>query len=78
MTDERFATGDRSSGLRTHEAVVDAIAEGDAERVRRLLMAHNDAANAFWTNPEGQSVVDVTSDGLEALRVVAKPAPGKW
>ena len=64
---ERFVSGDRSSGLQAHYAVSEAIAEGDVERVRRVLSAHGDEANAFWTRLEGLSVVDVTSDGLEAL-----------
>jgi DNA-binding FadR family transcriptional regulator len=74
----RFATGDRSSGLRAHHILVDAIAKGDSEQVRRVLMAHNDRANSFWTRVEGLSVVDVTSDGLEALRVIAKPSQESW
>ncbi len=69
----RFAGADRSTALRAHRTILEAIADGDAERVRRVLMAHNNAANSFWTAVEGQSVVDVTSDGLEALRVIANP-----
>jgi GntR family transcriptional repressor for pyruvate dehydrogenase complex len=69
----RFATGDRTTGLHAHHAIVDAISEGDVERVRRVLATHNNVANSFWTPVEGRSVVDVTSDGLEALRGVAGP-----
>ena len=75
---ERFVTGDRSSGLRAHYAVVEAIADGDVERVRSVLTAHGDDANSFWTGLEGRTLVDVTSDGLEALRLIAKPSPGTW
>jgi GntR family transcriptional regulator, transcriptional repressor for pyruvate dehydrogenase complex len=75
---QRFVSRDRSSGLRAHHAVVDAITEGDTERVRRTLTAHNERANSFWTGVEGMSVVDVTSDGLEALRVIAQSARSTW
>ncbi len=69
----RFAAGDRTTGMRAHYVIVDAIAKGDTEVVRRVLMNHNNVANSFWTQVEGQSVVDVTSAGLEALRVIASP-----
>jgi DNA-binding FadR family transcriptional regulator len=78
VTRERFFTGDRSSGLRAHYVLVDAISKGDTERVRKVLLAHNDKANSFWTPVEGLSMVDVTSDGLEALRVIAKPSHHSW
>ncbi len=69
----RFASGDRSSGLNAHRVIVEAIVDGDTERVRSVLLAHNIAANSFWTPVEGLSIVDVTSDGLEALRAIANP-----
>lgn len=75
---ERFVTADRSSGLQAHYAAVEAIADGDEERVRHVLSAHGDEANSFWTRLEGLKLVDVTSDGLEALRLIAKPSPGTW
>jgi hypothetical protein len=61
--------------IRAHEAVASAIEEGDAPRVRQLLKAHIGAAIDFWNHIEGPKLVDVTSDGLEALREAAKPAP---
>ena len=65
---------DRISDVSTHEAVTSAIAKGDAPRVRHILQAHMIAALEFRWHIEGPSLIDVTSEGLEALREAAKLA----
>ena len=70
---ERFTRRDRISDVSAHEAVTSAIAKGDAPRVRHILQAHVIAALEFWSHIEGPSLIDVTSEGLEALREAAKP-----
>jgi GntR family transcriptional repressor for pyruvate dehydrogenase complex len=72
---ERFSRDDRRADVRAHEAVTAAIAQGDTVRVRRILEAHMALAGEFWSHVEGPSLIDVTSEGLEALRVAAKPVP---
>jgi DNA-binding FadR family transcriptional regulator len=70
---ERFTRSDRIADIRTHRAVTAAIANGDCDLVRKILTAHMGAALEFWSHIEGPSLIDVTSEGLEALRYVAKP-----
>lgn len=78
MQVERFTRADRVADVRTHEAVTSAIAKGDRERVRKILTIHMGAALEFWSHVEGPSLIDVTSDGLEALRAAAKPPLETW
>jgi DNA-binding FadR family transcriptional regulator len=75
---ERFTRKDRRSDVSAHEDVTSAIADGDAARVRHILRAHMIAALDFWSQIEGPTFIDVTSDGLEALRVAAKPPSEPW
>ena len=78
MEVERFTRSDRIADVRTHQAVTSAIAKGDRDLVRNILTAHMGAALGFWSHIEGPSLIDVTSDGLEALRSVARPQPETW
>ncbi len=75
MEVERFTRDDRRSDVCAHEAITSAIAQGDTVRVRRILTAHMSLALEFWSHVEGPSLIDVTSEGLEALRVAAMPPP---
>jgi GntR family transcriptional repressor for pyruvate dehydrogenase complex len=72
---ERFSRDDRRADVSAHEAVTAAIALGDTVKVRRILEAHMALALEFWSHVEGPSLIDVTSEGLEALRVAAMPPP---
>lgn len=75
MEIERFTRADRMSDVRAHEAITSAISQGDPPKVRQILKVHVTAALDFWSHIEGPSLIDVTSEGLEALREVAKPPP---
>jgi GntR family transcriptional regulator, transcriptional repressor for pyruvate dehydrogenase complex len=66
--EERTTPGDCASAQRAHEAITTAIAEGDSERVRTVIKAHRAAGGAHWIGSEGPNLVDVTTDGLEAIR----------
>jgi GntR family transcriptional repressor for pyruvate dehydrogenase complex len=70
---ERFTRSDRLADVRTHQAVTSAIEKGDRDLVRKILTTHMRAALEFWSHIEGPSLIDVTSDGLEALRSVVRP-----
>ena len=75
---ERFTRADRLADVRTHQAVTSAIAKGDRVLVRKILTAHMGASLEFWSQIEGPSLIDVTSDGLKALRTVARPQLETW
>jgi DNA-binding FadR family transcriptional regulator len=59
---------ERERGLRAHEAIVRSIVEGDADRVRKIMLTHVSEANKHWVSIITGSTVDVTSGGLESVR----------
>jgi GntR family transcriptional repressor for pyruvate dehydrogenase complex len=69
--EDRSTLEDCASAQHAHEVITKAIAEGDSEHVRAAIKAHRTAGGAHWIGTEGSKLIDVTTDGLEAIRRVA-------
>jgi DNA-binding FadR family transcriptional regulator len=66
--DPDYSAEDCAMALKTHEVLTDAIAEGDIEKIHRVLGGHIRDVNEYWASASGTGLIDMSSEGLEGTR----------